>query len=131
MKKVNINEINSSIISKLNLISELTNITSFDLETLEIDDDNLKVNSRCIKGTKNISLYKHSKQISIRIESENEQTYSVHLIKISDEVALKTYVVDNSLIDSCLVKINFNLINSVYDKIDTKEYTLKLEKRRN
>lgn len=131
MKKVNINEINSSIISKLNLINELTNITSFDLETLEIDDDNLKVNSRCINGTKNISLYKHSKRISIRIESEYEQTYSVHLIKISDEVALKTYVVDNSLIDSCLVKINFNLINSVYDKIDTKEYTLKLEKRRN
>ncbi len=29
MKKVNIIEINSSVISKLNLISDLTNITSF------------------------------------------------------------------------------------------------------
>lgn len=129
MEKVNINKINSNIIRKLNLISELTHIYSFDLETLEIEGDNLKVDSNCLDETKNISLYTGSEQISIRIEGKKDQTYCTHLIKINDEVALKAYVIDSNIMDSSLVKINFNLINSTYEKIDTQEYALKLEKK--
>ena len=125
MEKININKINSNIIRKLNLISELTHIYSFDLETLEIEGDNLKVNSNCVDETQNISLYTGSEQISIRIEGKKDPTYCIHLIKINDEVALKTYVIDSNIMDSCLVIINFNLINGPYEKIDTQQYTLK------
>lgn len=68
-------------------------------------------------------------KINIRVE-EKKLTYSIHLIKINDEVALKAYIIDSNIMDSCLVKINFNLINGTYEKIDTQEYALKLEKNK-
>lgn len=125
MKKMNFNEIDAEIINKLNIISKLIGISKFNLNTLEIINDNITVKGCSREGDVDIDAYMNSSVIKVNVTNGN---LSVNIFKLSNDVAIMIVCVSNKVVNKTLYKIEKCDLFGELKQINEEEYTLKLEK---
>lgn len=116
------------ILNKLNIIGELIGVSYFDLSTLEVKDNFLNIDILFLGEKKRVTSFITNDTISIVVSNKDNQVYSVHFIKINNDVALKIKSVNNT-IERSYYKINVNLLNGGFTPVNEDEFTLKYEKR--
>lgn len=125
MKKMNFNEIDAKIINKLNIISKLIGISKFNLNTLEIINDNITVKGCSREGDVDIDAYMNSNVIKVNVTNGN---LSVNIFKLSNDVAIMIVCASNKVVNKTLYKIEKCDLFGELKEINKEEYTLKLEK---
>lgn len=125
MKKMNFNEIDAEIINKLNIISKLIGISKFNINTLEIINDNITVKGCSREGDVDIDAYMNSSVIKVNVTNGN---LSVNIFKLSNDVAIMIVCIDNKVVNKTLYKIEKCDLFGELKEINKEEYTLKLEK---
>ena len=100
----------------------------FDLSTLEVKDNFLNIDILFLGEKKRVTSFITNDTISIVVSNKDNQVYSVHFIKINNDVALKIKSVNNT-IERSYYKINVNLLNGGFTPVNEDEFTLKYEKR--
>ena len=116
------------ILNKLNIIGELIGVSYFDLSTLEVNDKFLNIDILFMGEKKRVTSIITSDTISIVVANKENQIYSVHLIKINNDIALKIKSVNNT-IERSYYKINNSLLNGSFTPVNEDEFTLKYEKK--
>ena len=128
MSNIDLNNFPGFILNKLNIIGELIGVSYFDLSTLEVNDKFLNVDILFMGEKKRVTSIITSDTISIVVANKKNQIYSVHLIKINNDFALKIKSVNNT-IEKSYYKINVNLLNGGFTPVNEDEFTLKYEKK--
>ncbi len=128
MSNIDLNNFPGFILNKLNIIGELIGVSYFDLSTLEVNDKFLNIDILFMGEKKRVTSIITSDTISIVVANKENQIYSVHLIKINNDVALKIKSVNNT-IEKSYYKINVNLLNGGFTPVNEDEFTLKYEKK--
>lgn len=128
MSNIDLNNFPGFILNKLNIIGELIGVSYFDLSTLEVNDKFLNVDILFMGEKKRVTSIITSDTISIVVANKDNLVYSVHLIKINNDVALKIKSVNNT-IEKSYYKINVNLLNGGFTPVNEDEFTLKYEKK--
>lgn len=128
MSNIDLNNFPGFILNKLNIIGELIGVSYFDLSTLEVNDKILNVDILFMGEKKRVTSIITSDTISIVVANKENQIYSVHLIKINNDIALKIKSVNNT-IERSYYKINVNLLNGGFTPVNEDEFTLKYEKK--
>lgn len=128
MSNIDLNNFPGFILNKLNIIGELIGVSYFDLSTLEVNDKFLNVDILFMGEKKRVTSIITNDTISIVVANKKNQIYSVHLIKINNDVALKIKSVNNT-IEKSYYKINVNLLNGGFTPVNEDEFTLKYEKK--
>lgn len=127
MSSIDLNNFPGFILNKLNIIGELIGVSYFDLSTLEVKDNFLNIDILFMGEKKKVISFMTNDEISIKVVNKN-QSYSVHLIKINNDIAFRINVV-NDIIDKGYYKINCNLLNGGFTPVKEDEFTLKYEKK--
>lgn len=122
---MNFNEIDAEIINKLNIISKLIGISKFNLNTLEIINDNITVKGCSREGDVDIDAYMNSSVIKVNVTNGN---LSVNIFKLSNDVAIMIVCVSNKVVNKTLYKIEKCDLFGELKEINEEEHTLKLEK---
>lgn len=122
---MNFNEIDAEIINKLNIISKLIGISKFNLNTLEIINDNITVKGCSREGDVDIDAYMNSSVIKVNVTNGN---LSVNIFKLSNDVAIMIVCVSNKVVNKTLYKIEKCDLFGELKENNEEEYTLKLEK---
>lgn len=128
MSNIDLNNFPGFILNKLNIIGELIGVSYFDLSTLEVKDKFLNVDILFLGEKKRVTSIITSDTISIVVANKENQIYSVHLIKINNDIALKIKSVNNT-IERSYYKINNSLLNGSFTPVNEDEFTLKYEKK--
>lgn len=128
MSNIDLNNFPGFILNKLNIIGELIGVSYFDLSTLEVNDKFLNVDILFMGEKKRVTSIITNDTISIVVANKKNQIYSVHLIKINNDFALKIKSVNNT-IEKSYYKINVNLLNGGFTPVNEDEFTLKYEKK--
>ncbi len=128
MSNIDLNNFPGFILNKLNIIGELIGVSYFDLSTLEVNDKFLNVDILFMGEKKRVTSIITSDTISIVVANKENQIYSVHLIKINNDIALKIKSVNNT-IERSYYKINVSLLNGAFTPVNEDEFTLKYEKK--
>ena len=128
MSDIDLNNFPGFILNKLNIIGELIGVSYFDLSTLEVNDKFLNVDILFMGEKKRVTSIITSDTISIVVANKENQIYSVHLIKINNDIALKIKSVNNT-IERSYYKINNSLLNGSFTPVNEDEFTLKYEKK--
>lgn len=128
MSNIDLNNFPGFILNKLNIIGELIGVSYFDLSTLEVNDKFLNIDILFMGEKKRVTSIITSDTISIVVANKENQIYSVHLIKINNDIALKIKSVNNS-IERSYYKINNSLLNGSFTPVNEDEFTLKYEKK--
>lgn len=128
MSNIDLNNFPGFILNKLNIIGELIGVSYFDLSTLEVNDKFLNIDILFMGEKKRVTSIITNDTISIVVANKKNQIYSVHLIKINNDVALKIKSVNNT-IEKSYYKINVNLLNGGFTPVNEDEFTLKYEKK--
>lgn len=128
MSNIDLNNFPGFILNKLNIIGELIGVSYFDLSTLEVKDIFLNIDILFMGEKKRVTSIITNDTISIVVANKKNQIYSVHLIKINNDVALKIKSVNNT-IEKSYYKINVNLLNGGFTPVNEDEFTLKYEKK--
>ncbi len=128
MSNVDLNNFPGFILNKLNIIGELIGVSYFDLSTLEVKDKFLNIDILFMGEKKRVTSIITSDTISIVVANKENQIYSVHLIKINNDIALKIKSVNNT-IERSYYKINNSLLNGSFTPVNEDEFTLKYEKK--
>ncbi len=128
MSNIDLNNFPGFILNKLNIIGELIGVSYFDLSTLEVNDKFLNVDILFMGEKKRVTSIITSDTISIVVANKENQIYSVHLIKINNDIALKIKSVNNT-IERSYYKINNSLLNGSFTPVNEDEFTLKYEKK--
>lgn len=128
MSNIDLNNFPGFILNKLNIIGELIGVSYFDLSTLEVNDKFLNVDILFVGEKKRVTSIITSDTISIVVANKENQIYSVHLIKINNDIALKIKSVNNT-IERSYYKINNSLLNGSFTPVNEDEFTLKYEKK--
>ncbi|MCI6349369.1 MAG: hypothetical protein MR779_00430 [Tenericutes bacterium] len=128
MSDIDLNNFPGFILNKLNIIGELIGVSYFDLSTLEVKDNFLNIDILFLGEKKRVTSFITNDTISIVVSNKDNQVYSVHFIKINNDVALKIKSVNNT-IERSYYKINVNLLNGGFTPVNEDEFTLKYEKR--
>ena len=128
MSSIDLNNFPGFILNKLNIIGELIGVSYFDLSTLEVNDNFLNIDILFMGEKKKVISYITNDKISIKVVNKKNQTYSVHIIKINNDIALRINVVNDTIEEACY-KINVNLLNGGFTPVKEEEFTLKYEKK--
>lgn len=128
MSNIDLNNFPGFILNKLNIIGELIGVSYFDLSTLEVKDIFLNIDILYMGEKKRVTSIITNDTISIVVANKKNQIYSVHLIKINNDIALKIKSVNNT-IERSYYKINVNLLNGGFTPVNEDEFTLKYEKK--
>ena len=128
MSKIDLKNFPGFILNKLNIIGELIGVSYFDLSTLEVNDKFLNIDILFMGEKKRVTSIITSDTISIVVANKENQIYSVHLIKINNDIALKIKSVNNT-IERSYYKINNSLLNGSFTPVNEDEFTLKYEKK--
>lgn len=128
MSDIDLKNFPGFILNKLNIIGELIGVSYFDLSTLEVKDNFLNIDILFLGEKKRVTSFITNDTISIVVSNKDNQVYSVHFIKINNDVALKIKSVNNT-IERSYYKINVNLLNGGFTPVNEDEFTLKYEKR--
>ncbi len=128
MSDIDLNNFPGFILNKLNIIGELIGVSYFDLSSLEVKDNFLNIDILFLGEKKRVTSFITNDTISIVVSNKDNQVYSVHFIKINNDVALKIKSVNNT-IERSYYKINVNLLNGGFTPVNEDEFTLKYEKR--
>lgn len=128
MSNIDLNNFPGFILNKLNIIGELIGVSYFDLSTLEVKDKFLNIDILFMGEKKRVTSIITSDTISIVVANKENQIYSVHLIKINNDIALKIKSVNNT-IERSYYKINNSLLNGSFTPVNEDEFTLKYEKK--
>lgn len=128
MSNIDLNNFPGFILNKLNIIGELIGVSYFDLSTLEVNDKFLNIDILFMGEKKRVTSIITSDTISIVVANKENQIYSVHLIKINNDIALKIKSVNNT-IERSYYKINNSLLNGSFTPVNEDEFTLKYEKK--
>lgn len=128
MSNIDLNNFPGFILNKLNIIGELIGVSYFDLSTLEVKDKFLNIDILFLGEKKRVTSIITSDTISIVVANKENQIYSVHLIKINNDIALKIKSVNNT-IERSYYKINNSLLNGSFTPVNEDEFTLKYEKK--
>lgn len=128
MSNIDLNNFPGFILNKLNIIGELIGVSYFDLSTLEVNDKFLNIDILFMGEKKRVTSIITSDTISIVVANKENQIYSVHLIKINNDIALKIKSVNNT-IERSYYKINVSLLNGAFTLVNEDEFTLKYEKK--
>ena len=128
MSNIDLNNFPGFILNKLNIIGELIGVSYFDLSSLEVKDIFLNIDILFMGEKKRVTSIITNDTISIVVANKKNQIYSVHLIKINNDVALKIKSVNNA-IERSYYKINVNLLNGGFTPVNEDEFTLKYEKK--
>lgn len=128
MSNIDLKNFPGFILNKLNIIGELIGVSYFDLSTLEVKDNFLNIDILFLGEKKRVTSFITNDTISIVVSNKDNQVYSVHFIKINNDVALKIKSVNNT-IERSYYKINVNLLNGGFTPVNEDEFTLKYEKR--
>ncbi len=128
MSSIDLNNFPGFILNKLNIIGELIGVSYFDLSTLEVNDNFLNIDILFMGEKKKVISYITNDKISIKVVNKKNQTYSVHIIKINNDIALRINVV-NDTIERSYYKINNSLLNGSFTPVNEDEFTLKYEKK--
>lgn len=130
MKKIDFNNVSSSVIQKLNIIDKLVFSLSYDLNTLIINGDILTIDVDYLGKKYDLAALITSDLVSIKLKSKKEE-YNImctHLFRITPELALKVLEIDGIIKSRIYCKIEHNLISGNYQSLN-EEFTLKYEKR--
>ena len=128
MSNIDLNNFPGFILNKLNIIGELIGVSYFDLSTLEVKDKFLNIDILFLGEKKRVTSFITNDTISIVVSNKDNQVYSVHLIKINNDIALKIKNVNNT-IERSYYKINVSLLNGGFTLVNEDEFTLKYEKK--
>ena len=130
MKKIDFNNVSSSVIQKLNRIDRLAVPLSYDLNTLIINEDILTIDVEYLGKKYDLVALITSDLISIKLKSKEggNNIICTHLFRITPELALKVLEIDGSIISRNYYKIEETLGNGNYQSLN-EEFTLKYEKR--
>lgn len=128
MSDIDLKNFPGFILNKLNIIGELIGVSYFDLSTLEVKDNFLNIDILFLGEKKRVTSFITNDTISIVVSNKDNQVYSVHFIKINNDIALKIKSVNNT-IERSYYKINVNLLNGGFTPVNEDEFTLKYEKR--
>lgn len=128
MSNIDLNNFPGFILNKLNIIGELIGVSYFDLSTLEVKDKFLNIDILFLGEKKRVISFITDDTISIVVSNKDNLVYSVHLIKINNDIALKIKSVSN-IIERSYYKINVSLLNGGYTLVNEDEFTLKYEKK--
>lgn len=128
MSDIDLKNFPGFILNKLNIIGELIGVSYFDLSTLEVKDNFLNIDILFLGEKKRVTSFITNDTISIVVSNKDNQVYSVHFIKINNDVALKIKSVNNT-IERSYYKINVNLLTGGFTPVNEDEFTLKYEKR--
>ena len=128
MSNIDLNNFPGFILNKLNIIGELIGVSYFDLSTLEVKVKFLNIDILFMGEKKRVTSIITSDTISIVVANKENQIYSVHLIKINNDIALKIKSVNNT-IERSYYKINVSLLNGSFTPVNEDEFTLKYEKK--
>lgn len=128
MSDIDLKNFPGFILNKLNIIGELIGVSYFDLSTLEVKDNFLNIDILFLGEKKRVTSFITNDTISIVVSNKDNKVYSVHFIKINNDVALKIKSVNNT-IERSYYKINVNLLNGGFTPVNEDEFTLKYEKR--
>ena len=112
--KIDLTEIDGKLIYKLNIIADRTDLLKYNLDTLKVFDDFIKVEADTSTGLAEIkaSLYSY-----------------YHTIKLSDEIALNISYMNGLIFENELYRINgYGLLYGL-TPVEC-DYTLKLEKNK-
>ena len=87
--KIDLTEIDGELIYKLNIIADRTDLLKYNLDTLKVFDDFIKVEADTSTGLAEIKASLNDEKISICVKNKVTGIYSYyHTIKLSDEIAL-------------------------------------------
>ena len=128
--KIDLTEIDGKLIYKLNIIADRTDLLKYNLDTLKVFDDFIKVEANTSTGLAEIKASLNDEKISICVKNKVTDIYSYyHTIKLSDEIALNISYMNGLIFENELYRINgYGLLDGLtpveYD------YILKLEKNK-
>lgn len=130
MKKIDFNNVSSSVIQKLNIIDKLVFSLSYDLNTLIINGDILTIDVEYFGKKYDLAALITSDLVSIKLKSKEGENniMCTHLFRITPELALKVLEIDGIIKSRIYCKIEHNLISGNYQSLN-EEFTLKYEKR--
>ena len=130
MKKIDFNNVSSSVIQKLNIIDKLVFSLSYDLNTLIINGDILTIDVEYFDKKYDLVALITSDLVSIKLKSKEGENniMCTHLFRITPELALKVLEIDGIIKSRIYCKIEHNLISGNYQSLN-EEFTLKYEKR--
>lgn len=130
MKKIDFNNVSSSVIQKLNIIDKLVFSLSYDLNTLIINGDILTIDVEYFGKKYDLVALITSDLVSIKLKSKEGENniMCTHLFRITPELALKVLEIDGIIKSRIYCKIEHNLISGNYQSLN-EEFTLKYEKR--
>ncbi len=127
-KKVDLTEIDGELIYRLSVIAYRTGLLKYNLNTLEVYEDFIKVEADTSTGLAEIEASLNNEKITICVKNkEIGMSAYYHTIKLSDEVALNISYINELIIEEELYRIDGCGLLDVLTPLDS-EYTLKLEK---
>ena len=118
------------LIYKLNIIADRTDLLKYNLDTLKVFDDFIKVEADTSTGLAEIKASLNDEKISICVKNKVTGIYSYyHTIKLSDEIALNISYMNGLIFENELYRINgYGLLDGL-TPVEC-DYILKLEKNK-
>lgn len=128
--KIDLTEIDGKLIYKLNIIADRTDLLKYNLDTLKVFDDFIKVEADTSTGLAEIKASLNDEKISICVKNKVTDIYSYYYtIKLSDEIALNISYMNGLIFENELYRINgYGLLYGL-TPVEC-DYTLKLEKNK-